>query len=432
MASAFLQDLPHVVIVGGGFAGLYAAKGLTRARVRVTLIDRHTYHMFRPLMYQVATGILSADEIASPLRTIFRGKANIDVRMGEVTGIEARNQIVRVEPCDVRYDYLILATGIRSNYYGNDGWEQFAPSLDTLDGAEAIRRDILMAFEKAESLASCRASPAQVQAMMTFVLVGGGTVGVELAGTIAELCRMALNSEFRHIDPSIARIFLYEGAPRILPTFPEGLSVKAKQHLESLGVKIRTGVHVDQVDETGIVAGGVHVPSETVLWSAGVVASPAAKWLNAQEGRGGRVKVNADLSVPGLPNVFVIGDTADVVAEKRNVFGMKIGRGEMPGLAQPAIQQGRFVSKLIAGLAAGERMQSSFWYLDKGDLAVVGRGFAVADLGFWRSAGFVAWLMWAGVHIYFLIGYANRFLVLARWAIVFLTKRRDVRTFRGG
>lgn len=263
MASAFLQSpqgLPHVVIVGGGFAGLYAAKGLVRARVRVTLIDRHSYHMFRPLMYQVATGILSADEIASPLRTIFRGKANIDVRMGEVSGIDARDRIVRVEPCDVHYDYLILATGIRSNYYGNDGWEQFAPSLDTLDGAEAIRRDILMAFEKAESLASCHASPEQVQAMMTFVLVGGGTVGVELAGTIAELCRMALNSEFRHIDPSIAQILLYEGAPRILPTFPEGLSVKAKQHLESLGVKIRTGVHVDQVDDTGIVAGGVHVP----------------------------------------------------------------------------------------------------------------------------------------------------------------------------
>jgi NADH:ubiquinone reductase (H+-translocating) len=426
------QDLPHVVIVGGGFAGLYAAKGLAGARVSVTLIDKHSYHMFRPLMYQVATGILSADEIASPFRTIFRGQANVDVRMGEVTGIDTRNGIVHVEPCDVRYDYLVLATGIRSNYFGNEGWERFAPSLDSLDGAETIRRDILMAFEKAERLASCHADLEQIQAMMTFVLVGGGTVGVELAGTIAELCRMALNREFRHIDPRTAQILLYEGTPRILPTFPEDLSVKAKQHLEALGVTIRTGVRVDRIDSTGIVAGGVHVLSETVLWSAGVVASPAAEWLGVEAGRGRRVKVNADLSVPGLPNVFVIGDTADVVAEMRNLLGVKIGRGQMPGVAQPAIQEGQFVSKLIAGLAEGKQMRATFWYLDKGDLAVVGRGFAVADFRFWRSAGLLAWLIWAGVHIYFLIGYANRFLVVARWAIVFLTRRRDARIFRGG
>ena len=425
------EDLPHVVIVGGGFGGLYAVKGLAAARVRVTLIDKHSYHMFRPLMYQIATGILSPDEIASPLRTIFRNQSNVDVRMGEVTGIDARNRIVHVEPCDVRYDYLVLATGIRSNYFGNDAWQQFAPSLDSLDGAETIRRNVLMAFEKAERLASCSASPEQIQAMMTFVLVGGGTVGVELAGTLAELCRMALNGEFRHIDPGMAQILLYEAAPRILPTFSEDLSVKAKQHLEALGVKIRTGVNVDQIDSTGIVAGGVHVLSDTVLWSAGVVASPAAKWLDVEAGRGGRVKVNADLSVPGLPNVFVIGDTAEVVAEKRNLLGIKIGRGEMPGVAQPAIQQGQFVSKLIAGLAEGKQMRSTFSYLDKGDLAVVGRGFAVADLRFWRSAGFVAWLIWAGVHIYFLIGYGNRFLVVARWAIAFLTRRRDARIFRG-
>ena len=248
------EALPHVVIVGGGFGGLYAAKGLTGARVRVTLIDKHGYHMFRPLMYQVATGVLSADEVASPLRTIFRGHANIDVRMGEVTGIDTRNRIVRVEPCDLHYDYLILATGIRSNYFGNDEWKQYAPSLDSLDDAERIRRDILGAFEKAERLAACSASVEQVQAMLTFVLVGGGTVGVELAGAIAELCRMALNDEFRHIDPSMAQILLYEGAARILPTFPEDLSVKAKQHLESLGVKIRAGIPVERVDSTGIVA----------------------------------------------------------------------------------------------------------------------------------------------------------------------------------
>ena len=425
------ENLPHVVIVGGGFGGLYAAKGFAGARVRVTLIDKHSYHMFRPLMYQLATGILSADEIAAPLRTVFREQANVDVRMGEVTGIDTRNRLVHVEPCDLRYDYLVLATGIRSNYFGNDTWEQFAPSLDSLDGAERIRRDILVAFEKAERLAACSASPEQIQAMMTFVLVGGGTVGVELAGTLAELCRMSQSGEFRHIDPCTAQILLYEAAPRILPTFPEDLSVKAKQHLEALGVKIRTGVHVDQIDSTGIVAGGQRVPSETVLWSAGVVASPAAKWLGVEAGRGGRVKVNADLSVPGLSNVFIVGDTADVVAEKRNIFGVKVGREAMPGLAQPAIQEGEFVSKLIAGLAEGKQMRSTFRYVDKGDLAVVGRGFAIADLRFWRSAGFVAWLIWAGVHIFNLIGYANRFLVLARWAIAYLTRRRDVRIFRG-
>ncbi len=425
------ENLPHVVIVGGGFGGLYAAKKFARARVRITLVDKHTYHMFRPLMYQLATGILSADEIAAPLRTIFRDQANIDVRMGEVTGIDTRNQIVHVEPCDLQYDYLVLATGIRSNYFGNDAWEQFAPSLDSLEGAERIRRDILMGFEKAERLASCNASPEQVQAMMTFVLVGGGTVGVELAGAIAELCRMSRSGEFRHIDPGTAQILLYEGAPRILPTFPEDLSLKAKRHLEALGVQIRAGVRVERIDSTGILAAGVRVLSGTVLWSAGVVASPAAKWLGVEPSRGGRVKVNANLSVPGLPNVFVVGDTAEVVAQKRNLLGIKTGKSEMPGVAQPAIQEGEFVAALIAGLADGKQTRSSFSYVDKGDLAVVGRGFALADLRVWRSAGFFAWLIWAGVHIFNLIGYANRFLVVSRWAFAFLTRRRDVRIFRG-
>ena len=424
-----MSSEPHVVIVGGGFAGLYAAKGLAGTPLRITMIDKHSYHMFRPLMYQLATGILSADEIASPLRTIFRNQANIEVRMGEVTGVDTKNQVVHVEPCDVRYDYLVLATGIRSNYFGNDSWEQFAPSLESLDGAERIREEILMAFEKAERLASCNASHEQIQAAMTFVLVGGGTVGVELAGTIAELCRLARNGEYRYIDPGTAQILLYEGTPRILPTFKEDLANKAKRHLESLGVEIRTGILVNHIDGTGIVAGGVRVLSETVLWSAGVVASPAAKWLGVNPGRGGRVKVNGDLSVPGLPNVFVIGDTAEVVAEMRNLLGIKMGRGEMPGVAQPAIQEGEFVAKLIAARVEGKQPQSVFAYSDKGDLAVVGRGFAVADLRLWRSAGFVAWLIWAVVHIYNLIGFANRFLVVTRWAFAFLTRRRDARVF---
>jgi NADH:ubiquinone reductase (H+-translocating) len=423
------EDLTHVVIVGGGFGGLYATKGLARARARVTLVDKHSYHMFRPLEYQLATGILSADEIAPPLRAIFRGQANVEVLKGEVTGIDTRNQIVNVKPCDLRYDYLVLATGIRSNYFGHDTWKQFAPSLDSLDDADLIRGKLLMAFEKAEGLATCRAPAEQINAMLTFVLIGGGTVGVELAGAIAELSRQALQNEYRRIDPSMAKILLYEAAARILPTFPEDLSVKAKQHLESLGVEVRAGVPVEDVDETGIVAGGVHVPSATVIWSAGIIASPAAQWLNVEPGRGGRVKVNADLSVPGLPNVFVVGDTAEVVADKRNLLGMKSGRGEMPGLAQPAIQEGKFVAKLLTARIEGKQTESAFWYWDEGDLAVVGRAYALADLRFWRSAGFLAWLIWAGVHIFWLIGYANRFLVLARWAITFVTKRRHVRTY---
>jgi NADH:quinone reductase (non-electrogenic) len=427
-----VDERPHVVIVGGGFGGLYAAKGLGRARVRVTLIDKHSYHTFRPLMYQVATGLLTPDDVAPPLRAIFRGQSNIDVRMGEVTGIDTVNRIVQAQPCDLHYDYLILATGIRSNYFGNDSWREFAPALDSIDDADTIRGNILMAFEKAERLASCSADAETVQAMLTFVLVGGGTVGVELAGTIAELRRMALSKEFRHIDPAMAQIFLYEAAPRILPTFPEDLSAKAQRHLESLGVQVCAGVRVENVDGSGIVAAGRRVRSGTVLWSAGVVASPAAGWLNAEAGRGGRVKVNADLSVPGLPGVFVIGDTADVVAEKHNFFGKTTGKGEMPGLAQPAIQEGEFVAKLIAAQVEGKHAQSTFTYLDKGDLAVVGRAYALADLRFWRTAGFVGWLIWAGVHIYFLIGYANRFFVMLQWAFAFVTKRRRVRIWREG
>jgi NADH dehydrogenase len=425
-------ELPGVVIVGGGFAGLYAAKGLAKARVRVTLIDKHNYHTFRPLMYQVATGLLSPDDVAPPLRSIFRGQTNIDVQMGEVTGVDTEHRVVHTQSCDLHYDYLIIATGIRSNYFGNDEWETFAPALDSLDDAETIRGNILSAFEKAERLAACSAGAEQIQAMLTFVLVGGGTVGVELAGTIAELRRMALNKEFRHIDPAMAKIVLYEGAPRILPSFAQDLSDKAKRHLESLGVDVRAGVSVQNVDSTGVVAGDEHIASSTVLWSAGVVASPAARWLGVEAGRGGRVKVNADLSVPGFANIFVIGDTAEVVAEKRNVLGSNIGTGQMPGLAQPAIQEGQFVATLIAARVKGNATAAAFCYVDKGDLAVVGRAFALADLRFWRSAGFLAWLVWAVVHIYFLIGYANRFFVMTQWAFVFLTKRRRVRTWREG
>ena len=263
--------------------------------------------------------------------------------------------------------------------------------------------------------------------MLTFILVGGGTVGVELAGTIAEMAAMALQRDFRHLAPGAAQILLYEGTPRILPTFAEELSVKARRHLEQLGVKIFTSTRVESVDAEGIVANGARIRSRNVMWTAGVSASPAAQWLGAEADKSGRVKVNPDLSVPGHPEIFAIGDTALVIANTRNLFFMKSGANvTMPGLAQPAIQQGEYVAKLIGRRASGQPAPDPFWYWDKGDLAVVGRTYAVADLRFWKSAGFLAWLIWAGVHIYFLIGFSNRLFVMLRWAVQFVTRRRAV------
>jgi NADH:ubiquinone reductase (H+-translocating) len=419
---------PRVVIVGGGFGGLYAARALAKAAVAITLVDKRNYHLFRPMLYQVATGLLSADEIAPPLRILFGPQKNVDVLLSEVTGVDVANKKVLLPQCALSYDYLVLATGIHVNYFGHPEWQSIAPGLDSLDQADQIRGRLLSAFETAERLVRCgNAQDERVQELLTFVLVGGGTVGVELAGTIAEMARMALEGDFRHLAPGSARILLYEGAPRILPTFAEELSQKAHRHLESLGVTINTSTRVESIDAEGIVANGKPVPSRTVLWSAGVAASPAARWLGAEADKSGRVKVNADLSVPGHPEIFAIGDTALVIADTRNLLGMKSGTGvQMPGLAQPAIQQGEYVAKVIGRRVAGQPAPAPFWYWDKGDLAVVGRTFAVADLRFWKSAGFIAWLLWAGVHIYFLIGFANRLFVMLRWFVQFVTRRRGV------
>lgn len=424
--------VPHVVIVGGGFAGLYAALGLANASVRVTLVDKHNYHLFRPMMYQVATGLLSADEIAAPLRSILSRQANTGVLMSEVVGVDIEKSLVHLSQCDLHYDYLVLATGIHVNYFGRDEWKPIAPGLDSLDDADYIRGEILMAFEEAErNSACCNFNQDLMRQQLTFIIVGGGTVGVELAGTIAEMTKMALTHDFRHIDTRSATILLYEGATRILPTFPPELSLKAQRHLERLGVRVYTDVRVEDVDSEGVLAGGKRVGSRTVLWAAGVSASPAAGWLKAEADRSGRVKVSSDLSVPGHPNIFVVGDTALVIADKRNLIGMRSGVAEpMPGVAQPAIQEGKYVAGLIRRRAEGRSSPKPFWYWDKGDLAVIGRGFAVADLRFWRSAGLLAWLLWASVHIYFLIGFANRFFVMLRWSIAFVTKRRGVRVFQ--
>lgn len=424
---------PRVVIVGGGFGGLFAARALARAPVGVTLVDKRNYHLFRPMLYQVATGLLSADQIAGPLRSILSKQRNIEVLQDEVTGIDAAKRLVHLRERRLPYDYLVLATGIQYNYFGHDEWRHVAPGLESLDDADLIRGRVLTAFERAEEIAALdRTDTSAIQQMLTFVLVGAGTVGVEMASTLAEMSRMALAHDFRHIDTRSARFLLYEAAPRILPTFPEHLAARAQRHLESLGVKVFTNTHVTSVDASGIVANGQHVPAGTVLWGAGVLASPAARWLGAATDRSGKVIVGPDMSVPGHPEIFAIGDTARVVAPARNLIGIKYKQPMvLPGVAQPAIQEGQYVAKVIRRRVTGQPAPKPFWYWDKGDLAIVGRTYALADLRFVRFAGFLAWIIWAAVHIYFLIGFANRFFVIVQWGIAFLTRRRQVRVFPG-
>lgn len=424
---------PRVVIVGGGFGGLFAARSLDGAAVSITLVDKRNYHLFRPMLYQVATGLLSADQISGPLRSILSKQRNVEVLQDEVGGVDPAKRVVYLKQHQLRYDYLILATGIQYNYFGHEEWRHVAPGLESLDDADVIRGRILTAFERAEEIAALdHTDTAAIHQMLTFVLVGAGTVGVEMASTLAEMSRMALSHDFRHIDTRSARILLYEAAPRILPTFPEDLSARAQRHLESLGVKVFTNTRVTSVDAGGIVANGERVPAGTVLWGAGVLASPAARWLGAATDKSGKIIVGSDLSVPGHPEVFAIGDTAHVVAEGRNLIGVKYKQPMvLPGVAQPAIQEGQYVSQLIRRRVTRQPPPKPFWYWDKGDLAIVGRTYALADLRFVRFAGFWAWLVWAAVHIYFLIGFANRFFVILQWGIGFATKRRQVRVFPG-
>jgi NADH:ubiquinone reductase (H+-translocating) len=426
-------SLPRVVIVGGGFGGLFATRALAGTAVNVVLIDKRNYHLFRPMLYQVATGLLSADQIAAPLRSIVSRQRNVEVLQDAVTGIDPVQRMIRLRQYQLPYDFLILATGIQYNYFGHDDWRSVAPGLESLDDADLIRGKVLTAFERAEEKAALdHCDKAEIQQRLTFVLVGAGTVGVEMASTLAEMSRMALTHDFRHIDPRSARILLYEAAPRILPTFPEVLAAKAQRHLEGLGVEVYTNTRVTGVDAGGIIADGRRVPASTVLWGAGVLASPAAHWLGAAMDRSGKIVVNPDLSVPGHPGVFAIGDTAHVVAGSRNLLGIKSKQPvTMPGVAQPAIQEGQYVARLIRRRIAGKPDPAPFWYWDKGDLAIVGRTYALADLRFVRFAGFLAWIVWAAVHIYFLIGFANRLFVILEWGVAFLTKRRQVRVFPG-
>ena len=409
---------PHVVIVGGGFAGLWAARNLAGAPVRITLLDRGNHHLFQPLLYQVATAGLSAPDIAAPLRHILRKQRNVTVLMETVTGIDPATREVQVEHGEpVHYDYLLLASGATHAYFGHDDWAVHAPGLKTLDDALRIRRRILSAFERAES----EDDPAARRALLTFAIVGGGPTGVELAGTLAEIARHTLEREFRRIDPGDARVLLIEAGPRVLSSFPEALSAKARAQLEALGVDVRTGAPVAAIDGDGVDVGGERIAARTVLWAAGVAASPLARSLGVPLDRAGRVPVRPDLTVPGLPDVFVAGDLAAVTQDDKPV----------PGVAPAAKQMGRHVAAAIRARLAG-KPAAAFRYRDYGNLATIGRMAAVVHLGRLRFSGALAWWFWLTAHIFFLIGFRNRLVVMLNWTWAYWSYQRAARIILGG
>jgi NADH:ubiquinone reductase (H+-translocating) len=410
--------LPHVVIVGGGFGGLATAKALRNSRVHVTLIDRSNHHLFQPLLYQVATSVLAPGQIGSPIRNILRKQSNTTVILGEVTGLDKENKYILADGADraqvsIPYDFLVLATGVTHSYFGHDEFAAHAPGLKTLADAVAIRNKVLQTFEQAEA----EEDPSHHQNLLTFVLVGAGPTGVEMAGAIAVLIRNTLKSEFRRIDPSTARIVLLDMAPRVLGPFSEKLSAAASKRLESLGVEIHLGHAVDQIDEDGVIVSGERIFSKTVIWTAGVAPSPAGKWLGAAIDRAGRVRIQRDLSVPDHPEIFVIGDTASLDQDGR----------PLPGVAQVAIQQGRYAGRLIHRKVSGQSAPPPFRYFDKGNMAVVGKGFAVLQSGRVQMSGFVAWLAWAGVHLQFLAQSSLRVSVFVQWVWTYLTGQRGSR-----
>lgn len=404
---------PHIVIIGGGFGGLQAARALRGAPAAVTVIDRNNYHLFQPLLYQVATAGLSPAEIAEPIRTILRRQRNTQVVMAEVTGIDPAERTVTMGTDRLSYDLLVVATGACHSYFGRDEWERFAPGLKTVRDATHIRRRSLVAFERAE----VEIDPEERKALLTFVIVGGGPTGVEIAGAIAELARKALAADFRRIDPTSARILLVEAGAHLVAGFPGSLPDDAKRALERLGVEVHVGERVEDVDGEGVVVTGRRISTRTVIWAAGVAASPAGRWLGAATDRAGRVAVLPDLSVPGHPNVFVIGDTASMSQDGK----------PLPGVAPVAMQQGRYVGRLLLDRLAGRPDPAPFRYRDKGSLATVGRAFAIAAFGRVRLRGLVAWVAWLVVHIYYLIGFENRMLVFLQWAWAYLTYRRGAR-----
>lgn len=409
---------PRVVIVGGGFGGLYAAKALRDAPVEVTLIDRRNHHVFQPLLYQVATAALSPGEIAVPIRAVLSRQRNATVYLAEARAIDrAGRRVVLTDDGEIGYDYLILAPGARHSYFGHDEWAAVAPGLKTIEDALEIRRRILIAFEAAER----EADPAREAAWLNFVIVGGGPTGVELAGAIGEIARLTLAHDFRRIDPTRARILLVEAGPRILPAFPESLADSARRQLADLGVEVLTGRPVTAIDDRTVAIGEAVIPARTVIWAAGVQASGLIGTLGVPVDRAGRVTVDPDLSLPGHPEVFVIGDAA--------VFPHQNGR-PLPGTAAVAVQQGRFVGQAIARRAAGLPVEH-FRYRNQGNLATIGRAAAVCDFGRLRLTGLPAWLAWLTVHILLLIGFGNRLVVLIRWAWAYLRLQRGARLITG-
>jgi NADH dehydrogenase len=415
MAHAHLSGpRPHVVIVGGGFGGLYAARSLARQNVEITVLDKENYHLFQPLLYQIATAALSAGDIASPIRSILRKFKNVRVLMGEVTNIDLEHKRVLTENGDFKYDYLVVAAGATGTYFGHDERAKYAPGLKTIEDALEIRRRIFCAYESAEL--HPEGSPERA-ALMTFVIIGGGPTGVEMAGAISEIATQTLKSDFRAIDPTKTKVVLLQSGQRILPDYPEDLSASARQQLEKMGVEVRIGSRVTNITGEGVYIGETFIPASTVIWGAGVAASPLGKTLGVPLDKGGRVIVQPDLSIPGHPNVFVIGDLANSTPP---------GKDPLPGIAPVAIQMGVHAAKNIAALIKGEAAPT-FVYDDRGQLATIGRNSAVGIAKGIKVKGFIAWLMWLLIHIYFLIGFENRIFVMANWAYSYLSYQRSAR-----
>ena len=409
---------PRIIIVGAGFGGLAAAKALKKTPAEILLIDRTNHHLFQPLLYQVATSVLTPSQIATPIRSVLRNQKNTTVIMGEVTGVDKDQKCVIVSDADrqnvpIAYDYLILATGATHSYFGHNEFAEYAPGLKSLADAEAARNKILQAFETAEA----EEDAARHQDLLTFILVGAGPTGVEMAGALAIFVRSTLKSDFRRIDPAAARIVLVDMAPKVLGPFSDSLSKAAKQRLENLGVEVRLGHSVDQIDAGGIVIAGERIASATVIWTAGVAPSPAGKWLNVETDRAGRVRIQKDLTAPGHPEILVVGDTASLDQNGK----------PLAGVAQVAMQQGRYAGKLIHKRIVGSPPPHSFSYFDKGTMAVVGKGFAVLQSGKVQISGFAAWLTWAAVHLQFLATSSLRLSVFLQWIWTYVTGQRGDR-----
>ena len=413
-----MSETPHVVIVGGGFAGLYTARNLRKTECRITVVDRHNYHLFQPLLYQVAAAALNPSDIAAPIRGILGRQKNVEVVLAEATAIDLAQKRVQLADGSISYDYLVVATGATHSYFNHPEWEKVAPGLKTIDDALEIRRRVLLAFEAAER----ETDPAKQAAWLTFVVIGAGPTGVELAGSLSEIARHTIIRDFRHFRPDSARVILLEGKDRVLPPYPPDLSAKAQKQLEDLGVEVMTSAIVTNVTDREVQIGEKHIATRTVLWAAGVQASPLARTLGVPLDRAGRVLVEPDLTIPGHKEVFVIGDLA--------AAAMHNGQ-PVPGVAPAAIQAGQHTAMNLDRAVAGQPLRA-FRYRDKGSLATIGRAAAVADFGGNKKfGGFLAWFAWLAIHIFFLIGFRNRFLVITQWAWAYLTYQRGARLITG-